>query len=337
VVVPNYNHGHLLPRCLNSILSQSRQPDELLILDDGSTDNSLEVISRYAENWPIIRVIRIEQNKGVLLAFRRLAEEAAGELVLGCAADDELCPDFIAQAMTAAEACPGLGVYLGRTNFRTPAKSGTLSKDKVVAFGWSGELSPEEFSRIPSWLEPHLLYGISVSAILNRQWWLEVLPLTLPLGPWSDTFERIAMAAKHGCYLLDVPGHIFYKEDGGYSRKRHPGWAINSIHLLIEMVKLMSHPSVIHCFPMTLRNRLAKIWANCATDLLETVISDSFYKYSTELYESHDLLSVKGKTMTKAIGKITGLGRTMQLFWLRYCLKKKFMLEVKGGHDGSYR
>ena len=46
IVVPNYNHGHYLPECLDSILSQSWPPDELIVIDEASTDNSVAVIER---------------------------------------------------------------------------------------------------------------------------------------------------------------------------------------------------------------------------------------------------------------------------------------------------
>ena len=49
VGMPNYNHGHLIGRALDAIVAQSRPPDELIIVDDASTDRSLEVIESYAK------------------------------------------------------------------------------------------------------------------------------------------------------------------------------------------------------------------------------------------------------------------------------------------------
>jgi glycosyltransferase involved in cell wall biosynthesis len=49
VVVPNYNHASYLPHCLNAILSQSVRPNEVIIVDDGSTDNSVEVVLEFAK------------------------------------------------------------------------------------------------------------------------------------------------------------------------------------------------------------------------------------------------------------------------------------------------
>ena len=66
VVVPNYNHAKYLPACLTAILRESVQPLEVLVLDDVSTDNSVEVIRSFAARHPLVRLIQNEQNLGVM-------------------------------------------------------------------------------------------------------------------------------------------------------------------------------------------------------------------------------------------------------------------------------
>ena len=51
-VIANYNHGHFLARAIEAMVTQSRPPDELLVLDDGSEDDSVAVISACAELSP---------------------------------------------------------------------------------------------------------------------------------------------------------------------------------------------------------------------------------------------------------------------------------------------
>ena len=55
VVMPNYNHAKFLPRALDSLLGQTRPPDEILVLDDGSTDDSRAILERVAGREPLIR------------------------------------------------------------------------------------------------------------------------------------------------------------------------------------------------------------------------------------------------------------------------------------------
>jgi len=106
VIVPNFNHGKHLPACLESILHQSWQPDEIIIVDDASTDNnnSVEVIQSYVQKHPQIRLVRNERNRGVLSTLNRglgLEEPTLtrAEYVHFPAADDELLPGLLEKSM----------------------------------------------------------------------------------------------------------------------------------------------------------------------------------------------------------------------------------------------
>ncbi len=64
VILPNYNHAKYLPQRIESILNQTYQNFELIILDDCSSDNSREVIERYKDNPRISKIIFNEKNSG---------------------------------------------------------------------------------------------------------------------------------------------------------------------------------------------------------------------------------------------------------------------------------
>jgi glycosyltransferase involved in cell wall biosynthesis len=111
VIVPNYNHGKYLPACLESILQQSREPDEIIVVDDASTDNSVEIIEAYAQKDSRIRLIRNERNKGVLSTLNRglgLEEPTLTEAdyVHFPAADDVLLPGLLEKSMKLLEQHP---------------------------------------------------------------------------------------------------------------------------------------------------------------------------------------------------------------------------------------
>ena len=64
VIVPNYNHAPYLKRRIDSILNQTYQDFELILLDDCSTDNSAEVLNEYASNPKVSHVVINEINSG---------------------------------------------------------------------------------------------------------------------------------------------------------------------------------------------------------------------------------------------------------------------------------
>ena len=99
VVVPNYNHGRYIEGALRGHLTQTAPPIEILVVDDGSTDDSCEVVERVASTAPNLRLIRLAGNVGVNAAINRGLTEVRGEFVCFSAADDVVGPDFARRSL----------------------------------------------------------------------------------------------------------------------------------------------------------------------------------------------------------------------------------------------
>ncbi|MCE2469889.1 MAG: glycosyltransferase family 2 protein [Dehalococcoidia bacterium] len=104
VIIPTYNRAGLLPRAVNSVLAQSFQDFELLIVDDCSADDTPQVIAAFAD--PRIRALRHEMNRGLSAALNTGIANARGEFVAFLDDDDEFTPDSLADRLAALEASP---------------------------------------------------------------------------------------------------------------------------------------------------------------------------------------------------------------------------------------
>jgi glycosyltransferase involved in cell wall biosynthesis len=100
VIVANYNNGKYLVELIESILKQTYPHWELVITDDCSTDNSLEILSKYSEDIRI-KVVKHNKNLGASAAFRTATEHATGEIIGMLGADDAL-PENALEVMTKA-------------------------------------------------------------------------------------------------------------------------------------------------------------------------------------------------------------------------------------------
>lgn len=96
VIVPNYNHSKYLHQRIDSILSQTYQDIELIILDDCSTDNSAEVINCYANNEKVSHIVLNEQNSGsTFIQWQKGFELSKGELIWIAESDDYCDAEFL--------------------------------------------------------------------------------------------------------------------------------------------------------------------------------------------------------------------------------------------------
>jgi glycosyltransferase involved in cell wall biosynthesis len=113
VVLPNYNHAKFIGRALAALLGQERAADEIIVIDDGSTDDSIAVIERIAAGAPAIRLLRNPSNIGVIPTLQRGLEAARGKYIYFAASDDWIFPGFFALALRRLEADPDMGLFCG--------------------------------------------------------------------------------------------------------------------------------------------------------------------------------------------------------------------------------
>lgn len=112
VVIANYNYGRYLAETIESVLAQTYPHVEIIFIDDGSTDNSLEI----AQQYPI--TVLVQENQGVSAARNNAAQYARGEYILFLDSDDLLYPDSLEALKARLEAeGPSAGFAYGQLQY----------------------------------------------------------------------------------------------------------------------------------------------------------------------------------------------------------------------------
>ena len=102
VIVPVYNVERYLPRCLDSLINQTLKDIEIICINDGSPDNSLEILEEYAKKDSRIKVIN-QENAGLSAARNNGMSAASGEYIGFVDSDDWIDLDFYEKLYTAAK------------------------------------------------------------------------------------------------------------------------------------------------------------------------------------------------------------------------------------------
>lgn len=111
IIVPVYNSGAYLEDCLNSLVLQDVLDFEVIIVDDNSSDNSLDIIKKYCDLLPdIFKYIHLDENKGVSVARNIGLKYASGEYIGFVDSDDFVHRYMYGDMLALTEKCKGLKV-----------------------------------------------------------------------------------------------------------------------------------------------------------------------------------------------------------------------------------
>ena len=132
LIIPTYNRCLLLKRALHSVLEQSRPPDEIIVVDDGSTDKTAEMLK---QEFPQINTIS-QINKGVSAARNKGIQQAQGDWIAFLDSDDSWQAEKLATQIRALQQAPELKVcHTEETWIRNGVRVNTMHKHKKSG-GW---------------------------------------------------------------------------------------------------------------------------------------------------------------------------------------------------------
>lgn len=215
VIIPNYNHAKYLPQCVHAIMSQSVPANEVIVIDDCSTDNSVEVIEELARQYPTLKFVRNKVNQGVCLTVNCGLELSTSEYVLSAAADDQVAPGLFEKSLKLLAQHP------------QAALSGTICQFEDVKTGAKYYLGGGIASR-PSYFSPdemvrrmraNKLIIFTSTMIFRRAAMKEVGWYHADMRWHSDWFTFVTAGLRYGiCFIPEVLGTFRVMHDG-YSKK----------------------------------------------------------------------------------------------------------------------
>jgi glycosyltransferase involved in cell wall biosynthesis len=210
IVLPNRNQGHYLSRALDALRGQTWNNLEIIVVDDQSTDDSLEVLAHYTALDPRIRFIALEQHGGIAVAVNAGLKKACGEFLYFAASDDFVETSFIERCVTEILHHPEAGLC-----FSDPVEFDEKSS-RITRF-------PLYLSKEPTYFDALTLIGIfkrnyfhiSTNTGLYRAAAFHAAGGYRADLQWlMDWFPTMVIALRHGvCYLPEGLTYLTVRGD----------------------------------------------------------------------------------------------------------------------------
>jgi glycosyltransferase involved in cell wall biosynthesis len=224
VIIPTYNRGWVLSEAIDSVLAQDYQDYELFVVDDGSTDNTREILDAYEQDIIVLR----QANQGVSAARNRGIAQADGQLVAFLDSDDLWLPRKLSRQVDFFKLNPA--AVINQTE-ETWIRNGV-------------RVNPKDRHRKPSGMifEPSLgLCLVSPSAVMIKKTLFDAVGVfdeSLPACEDYDLWLRIS--CRYPVHLIDTP--LIIKRGGHEDQlSRAPGldrFRINALEKIIESGQL---------------------------------------------------------------------------------------------------
>ena len=114
IVVASYNHANFLVRRMDSLIAQTYSNIEILVIDDKSSDHSVEILRKYRAN-PLIRLVFKDKNTGWVAVSNQGINMSSGEYILFANCDDDCEPEMVERLVNALQQYPSAGIAFCRS------------------------------------------------------------------------------------------------------------------------------------------------------------------------------------------------------------------------------
>jgi glycosyltransferase involved in cell wall biosynthesis len=237
IVIPNKNDSLYLKDCLNSVLDQSVQPDEIIFIDDGSSDNSVQIAKKILKNLINVTIIKNKESVGTMSALNQGIMVSKADYLLFLASNDCLMNGIIAEVndnLTKHEVSPGIWSAL----VNVIDESGHVSRihySPLISF------KPRYFDKASCIKLANKLgnWFTGTTTFYHRESLIKIGGFDSRLGGLGDLFAALQLSAIKGAFFCPKPlGYMRLHGEGLLIKTLKNSTAIDAmLDLIVERGK----------------------------------------------------------------------------------------------------
>ena len=243
VLLSNYNQAEYLRDSLRRICTQTRPADQIVVIDDGSTDDSLAVMKELAAQYPAVEVIENGTNLGLQRSIEIGLARVTGDYLVWAASDDRLLPQFLERNMEVLARHPEAGLAFSETSV---LKGDTEEVDRfainpLVKHIFNLDDLPEymDTDALVRRMKRGYLPIASNTAVIRTDLVRAAGGFPKALEWHSDSFLACAIAYGFGACVIPETLQLIRAKPGTYSHAMHD--PLRQSPVLREMLRLLRH------------------------------------------------------------------------------------------------
>jgi Glycosyl transferase family 2 len=246
VVLCNYNHARYLPDSLGHIYAQTRPADQVLVIDDGSTDDSWEIIQAFARDHPDLQAHANRHNLGLEASIAKALQLVRCDYMVWVAADDRLLPPFLERNMAVLSRHPGAALSFSEV---VVLKGDSEEVDRFA----TNPDAPRIFdlSGLPEYLSPEQLRKrmkrgylpiASNTAVIRVDALKGFGGFPAALRWFADSFVCTALAMRRGACVIAEPLALIRSRPESYSQTMRD--VRQQRQVLTALLELLARPQL---------------------------------------------------------------------------------------------
>ena len=239
VIIPNYNHSGFLKERIDSVLKQTYQDFELIILDDCSTDNSREIIEQYRGNEKVSNIIYNKSNGGsVFKQWEKGIAMAAGEYIWIAESDDAADFGFLQMMIEFIENDDRIGLVYSdskiiKSKVDTGKRFSTWKNEVFETSRWSEIFVNDGVSEITDFLWKSCTVNNASAVIFRKKALIEANPFDLRFKFIGDWYCYLKICKLYKIGYIGKPLNFYREHDNNTSIKLY-----NDMNYVLEYFML---------------------------------------------------------------------------------------------------
>ena len=221
VITASYNYEEYIKETIESVINQTFSDWEMIIVDDGSKDNSVEVIKSYCEKDERIKLLQHEngENKGLVETIRLGVKEAKGEWIVFLESDDTISPDYMAEKIKIAEENTNIKFIFNDVNlFGEESAIKEIYDEYFVEFYKTMPNLKTRQDYIDAFKTKNIVPTFSV--VMMKKEIFETLKFDSVVSQWIDYYLWTQLAPKYDFYYLPQKLTNWRMHKSSYNNKK---------------------------------------------------------------------------------------------------------------------